>query len=182
MRDGSGYLHYMRAGGLWICAPLAALAVCVSPTVATASSGLEPGVQVDPGSPAEKEYVLPLNQARQTGSGGSKGGGSGGLFGAGVKPPSGGSGGGSAGAGATGGGGRSSSGRSSHGRVRATASAPAQVSAPLPASVLRAERSQDSSAGSGSWLALLGGGLGVLVLAAFGGTVLRHSRRPRPTS
>jgi hypothetical protein len=48
--------------------------------------------------------------------------------------------------------------------------------------VLRAARTQGSSAGSGSWLALVGGGVAILLLGGFGGTVLRHSRRPTPSS
>jgi hypothetical protein len=48
--------------------------------------------------------------------------------------------------------------------------------------VLRTTRSQGSSAGNGSLLALLGGGLAILLLGGFGGTVLKHSRRPTPSS
>jgi hypothetical protein len=46
--------------------------------------------------------------------------------------------------------------------------------------VLRAARSQGST-GNGSLLALIGGGLAILVIGGFGGTVLRHSRRPTPS-
>ena len=78
----------MRAAGVWICGAFAVLAVCLSPTPAAAAPGLEPGVHIDPGSPAEKEYVLPLNQARQTGGGrGSGQSSTATLFGAGVTPP-----------------------------------------------------------------------------------------------
>jgi len=45
--------------------------------------------------------------------------------------------------------------------------------------VLRAERSRASD-GDGSTLALIGGGVAILVLGGFGGTVLRHNRRPTP--
>ena len=41
---------------------------CLTVPVGTAGA-LEPGVHVDPGSPAAKEYALPLDQARQTGLG-----------------------------------------------------------------------------------------------------------------
>jgi hypothetical protein len=165
----------MRAAGLCICGALAVLAVCVSPTPA---AGLEPGVHVSPGSPAEKEYVLPLNQARQTGEAGAKGSTSG-LFGAGITPPGGSAGGASPSRRTARPGSRTAT-RSP--AISGTASAPGGAS--LPAGVLRATRTPSSSVGSGSLLALLGGGLAVLVLGAFGGTVLRHSRRPpgrRPT-
>lgn len=178
----------MRAAGLSICGTLAVLAVCIVPTPAAASGGLEPGVHLDPGSPAEKQYVLPLSQARQTGQTGSarqqQGGG---LFGAGITPPRGGGGGTSRGsvqsAAVPSPGPRGA--RGAHSRAGSTAAAhttTAHASAPLPVAVLRAARSQDSSDGSGSWLALLGGGLAIFVLGGFGGTVLRHSRRPTPSS
>ncbi len=51
-----------------------------------ADAGLEPGVHVDPGSPAAKEYVIPLTMARQTGAPGSSAGSSAALFGAGIGP------------------------------------------------------------------------------------------------
>jgi hypothetical protein len=47
--------------------------------------------------------------------------------------------------------------------------------------VQRAVESQDSS-GGGSLAALIGGGVAILVLGAFGGTVLRQSRRPTPSA
>ena len=80
---------------------LAALAsACLAASPGSAGA-LEPGVHVDPGSPAAKEYALPLNQARQTGQPSANAAGSSGsepssgeasLFGAGIKPPRGGSG------------------------------------------------------------------------------------------
>jgi hypothetical protein len=39
-------------------------------------------------------------------------------------------------------------------------------------------RTSSSGGGDGSLLALIGGGIAVLILGGFGGTVLRHSRRP----
>jgi hypothetical protein len=156
------------------------LAVCVLPTQALGSAGLEPGVHLDPGSPAETQYVLPLNHARQTGRETGSRQGSGGPFGAGITPPRGGAG-GAAGRGAA----RGASALRRHGASRRSPSGhaiAAPAPAPLPATVVRAARSGDSSAGSGSWLALLGGGLAILVLGGFGGTVLRHNRRPTPSS
>jgi hypothetical protein len=169
----------MRAAGVRICGALAVLAMCLLAPPAVAASGLEPGVHVDPGSPAEKEYVLPLNQARQTGAGRSSGGHSTTLFGTGITPPRGG-GGASAGAGASP---TSTTGaRTRAAGHRAAARNGASVPTPLPSVVVRTTHSQASSAGSSSWLVLLGGGLAILLLGGFGGTVLRHSRRPTPSS
>jgi hypothetical protein len=170
-----------------LCSGLCALAACAAPAP---SSALEPGVHSDPGSPAEKEYVLPLDQARGTGGQASSSHTSSPhLFGAGIKPPSGGTGGGESGGGAqhssTTRAGRAA-GKRGDGKAAVRASgarggATAGGRGPtLPDAVLRASRSQDSS-GNGSLLALIGGGLAILVVGAFGGTVLRHSRRPTPT-
>jgi hypothetical protein len=155
---------------MWGALRLLALWLALSP--ATAAAELEPGVHVDPGSPAAKEYVLPLNQARQSGGSSSSNDGAAPLFGAGITPPGGGS------------GGSPPTGRGAHPGSHTThntsthGGSPAPAPTPLPAAVLRTARSPNSSVGSGSLLALLGGGLAVLVLGAFGGTVLRHSRRP----
>lgn len=153
-----------------------ALAIACPLAPAQAASGLEPGVHVDPGSPAAKEYALPLNQARQTGSTSpSQPGSEGALFGAGIKPP--GSGGpphmGKRGGHGPGGGGS----QTAAGGGGATASTSSGAEAALSAAALRAERAQGPT-GDGSLLALLGGGVVVLVLGGFGGTVLRHNRRP----
>lgn len=152
----------------------------------TAALGLEPGVHIDPGSPAAKEYALPLNQARQTGANPSGPNGSESSFGAGIKPPtSGGSGGsGAAGAGSVGGShargraGGSQPGGSQPGGSRATGDKNAASQPKLPAAVQRAVASASSGGGNGSLPALIGGGVAIIVLGAFGGTVLRHSRRP----
>jgi hypothetical protein len=169
----------MRAAGLSVCGALAVLAACSPVAPARAATGLEPGVHVDPGSPAEKQYVLTLNQARQTGASSStRSNSSPQLFGSGITPP-------------RGGGGSSPASLRGPAHTRGTTRHKASVAsgrngqpqtASLPAAVLRASRSQGSSAGSGSTLALLAGGLAVLVLGAFGGTVLRHSRRPTPSA
>jgi hypothetical protein len=169
----------MRAAG-WSCGVLAMLAVLISPTPAPAASGLEPGVHIDPGSPAEKQYVLPLNQARQTGAAGTgRSGASGVPFGAGIKPPGGGSG---TPAGPAPAESASPASATAKSRPASSQAGRAASTGALPPAVLRASREQGSSAGSGSWLALLGGGLAILLLGGFGGTVLRHSRRPTPTS
>lgn len=136
--------------------------------------GLEPGVHVDPGSPAAKEYALPLNQARQTGgnAGQAKAGAST-LFGAGIKPP------GSGGAKRAG----AKSGEVQRGaRQGASGAIPRDPAVPVPAIVLRAARSQSFSNGDGSILALLGGGVAIVVLGALGGTLMRHGRRSLPSA
>jgi hypothetical protein len=136
--------------------------------------GLEPGVHVDPGSPAAKEYALPLNQARRTGgnAGQAKAGASM-LFGAGIKPP------GSGGAKQAG----ADSGEAQReARPGASGATPRDQVAPVPAIVLRAARSQSSSNGDGSILALLGGGVAIIILGALGGTLMRRGRRSLPSA
>jgi hypothetical protein len=158
----------VRAKGVSMAGILATLALSCVASSAQAATGLEPGVHADPGSPATKEYALPLNQARQTGRGspGHTTSSSATLFGAGIKPP------GSGGSGRA----RSTAGNTSSGMQRgAPSSGPG---APVPAIVLRAARSQASSNGNGSLLTLLGGGAIILVLGGFGGTLMRRSHRP----
>jgi hypothetical protein len=66
---------------------LVATALIALPSLASAAQpGLEPGVHVDPNSPAAKEYAIPLGQARAGGTAT----GSDQLFGSGIKPGSGG--------------------------------------------------------------------------------------------
>jgi hypothetical protein len=146
---------------------LAAFAVsCLA--VPVPALGLEPGVHADPGSPAAKEYALPINQARQTGAApGQASTGSAALFGTGIKPP---------GSGRSGGA-RSSVGNNPHGARRgASGAVSSDVGTPVPAIVLRAASSR-ASGGDGSLLTLLGGAVVVLILGAFGGTIMRRNHR-----
>jgi hypothetical protein len=141
------------------------------------ATDLEPGVHVDPGSPAAKEYALPLNQARRTGAAPAshESPPEAALFGAGIKPP------GSSGPprSGPGSGGRASTGRRISGATRAAGTALSESDpGTLPPAVLRAARSQGAGGGADSLLVLLGGGVVILVLGGFGGTVLRHNRRP----
>jgi hypothetical protein len=153
-------------------AAVAALACACAAAWPGAAVALEPGVHVDPRSPAAKEYALPLNQARQTGEAGRNATGSSGsgsssgeaaLFGAGIKPPRGGS-------------GPRGNGTTAVHAAPGSGSAPAQLAAATDPAISRALH--ESGGGDGSTLALIGGGVAVLVLGGFGGTVLRHSRRP----
>ena len=155
---------------------VALMLLCLSPD-AGAAAAVEEGVHVDPASPAAHEYALALTQARHTGSGSASRSAtrserSETLFGDGIKPPAGGS--------SKSGAGSKARGRAGHGSPSPGAPAtPSGVEAGVPAAVLRAERSR-SSGGDGSTLALIGGGVAILVLGGFGGTVLRHNRRPTP--
>jgi hypothetical protein len=147
---------------------LAVLVISCSAASVQAASGLEPGVHIDPGSPAAKEYALPLNQARQTGASSPAGSSSAAApFGAGIHPP-GGSGGGSSHRGSAG------SGVSPANASRTNASEARVI---IPAVVLRSASGRASPGGDGSILALLGGGVAILVLGGFGGMVLRRSHR-----
>jgi hypothetical protein len=161
----------MRAARVSASISVAVLAVSLSAHLASPAAALEPGVHVDPGSPAAKEYALPVNEARGTGEETSHGPPQK-LFGAGIKPPSSGSG--------------SSRGQrpgAAHSRAKGSASptvdgAPAQASPPAVQQV--ANRS--TSGGGASVLVLFGGGVAILVLGVFAGIVLRHSRRPSSAS
>ncbi len=150
---------------------LALISLALSATVAQADAGLEPGVHVDPGSPAAKEYAIPLGQARQTGAEGSSASSSAPLFGAGIGPR---------------GPGGSSHSHSGAGRTLSAAKARGQGSVSglgatrvagresLPSSVLAS--SSRASGDGGSLLALLAGGVAILILGGLGGAMLRRAR------
>src|SRR6185437_12514621 len=145
----------MRSARVSAVVALALIATSCSGLLAQDAPALEPGVHVDPGSPAAKEYALPVNQARGTGGGTGGGGASEGsgekLFGAGIKPPS------------------------------SDSSPPASGATPNrrhPKSSARGSAGSPGSAGTSSLLVLLAGGVGVLALGGFAGIVLRHTRRP----
>jgi hypothetical protein len=158
----------MRAARVSAFITVAALAAGTSAPLAAPALALEPGVHIDPGSPAAKEYALPVNQARGTGSGGEGSGGSSEkLFGAGIKPPSSGSSGGRHG-------GRGATGVSRSAQQPAAATQ-AQPTAPR---AVQQAAARSTSGGSTSALVLFGGGVAILVLGAFTGIVLRHNRRP----
>jgi hypothetical protein len=183
----------MRAGRLSAILAFAAVAASGPALLAPAAGALEPGVHVDPGSPAAKEYALPVSKAR--GSGGSEGAHER-LFGAGISPPSSGSSGG--GAGASGGEARGDVGSpragsraagtgaarkrsaGAHGTPAGTGTGAATGAASQvpPALVRRVADGRSSSGGGSSSLVLLGGGVAVIVLGAFAGIVLRHGRGP----
>jgi hypothetical protein len=186
-----------RGAAIRVAVGTLALVCTVGPASAAA---LETGVHVDPGSPAAKEYALPLEQARQTDAT-PKSSGQAPLFGAGIKPPGGSSptissstssptsgssrsprssraGGSSRGGGNRGAGGSSRAGLEGAGRtaaIRRREENAAYVGPPFTSADLR---TSSSGGGDGSLLALIGGGIAVLILGGFGGTVLRHSRRP----
>jgi hypothetical protein len=156
---------------LLVAVVVCALCLAPAPALALTATTVEPGVTIDEGSPAAKEYALALSQARRAGSSGARSNSKEAPFGAGITPPS------SGGRHSTPGAARS--GHSSAARsIAGTANAESSGSpSTLPAAVLRAARSP-ASTGGGSALALLGGGVAILVLGALGGIVLRHNRRP----
>lgn len=167
-------LTNVRVLGVSLVGALAILALSCSIGYAQTGTGLEPGVHVNPGSPAAKEYALPLNQARQTGGKGSTGGGSPGApFGSGITPP--GSGGPKVPGSGSAGGNRS---RSHTSGKRALGSEEKTVA--LPSVVLRSESSHASAGGGSSILVLLGGGVVILVVGGFLGLVLRRSHPSAP--
>jgi hypothetical protein len=162
----------VRAIGVSVIGALGALAVACSAVYPEAAGALEPGVHADPGSPAAKEYALPLSQARQTGQGAAgEGASAGGPFGAGIKPPGSG---GSSPPGAHANGGRPGA---SHARSGIPGAGGRGTQAAVPVAVLRAASSRVSAGGNGSLPALLGGAVAVLVLGGFGGTLMRRNHR-----
>jgi hypothetical protein len=175
----------MRAARVSALVTVATLAASCSTALVQPAAALEPGVQVNPGSPAAKEYVLPVGQARRTGSERertrsspaqeSSEAASEPLFGAGITPP------GSGGGGRDGGrppGGSSAAVGTGAGHAHPGAAA----TQPPPALVRRVADGHGSSGGGSSELVLLAGGVAVLALGAFAGVVLRHSRRPTSAS
>jgi hypothetical protein len=149
---------------------VAAAVLGAGATLAAPAAALEPGVHIDPGSPAAKEYALPLSQARQTGGGSTSPGASEIPFGVGIKPPN------------SGGSGKSGPGPARPSHSGAASSAQSVSAAPISPAVRRAVAAANSAGGGASLPALIGGGVAILVLGAFGGTVLRHSRRPTPSA
>jgi hypothetical protein len=161
----------MRAARVSAVLAFAAVAANWPTLLAQSAAALEPGVHVDPGSPAAKEYALPVSQARGAGGGSSEGAHEQ-LFGAGIKPPSSGSPRGGSPSAATGArGDAKSAGQSESGSAATATQSP-------PTLVRRVADGQASSGGGSSLPVLLGGGVAVIVLGAFAGIVLRHGRRP----
>ena len=161
----------MRAIVVSMASTLAVLAISCFTASTQVATGLEPGVHIDPGSPAAKEYALPLSQARQTGSSPTTGSSATAPFGAGIHP-SGGSGGGSSHGGSSTG--------SSVSPANASKASTSNTRTAVPALVLRSANRQASSGGDGSILALVGGGVAILVLGGFGGMILRRSHQATP--
>jgi hypothetical protein len=167
----------MRAAWVSGVVALAAVAASWPALVVQSAAALEPGVHVDPGSPAAKEYALPVSQARGAGEGGGPEGTHEQLFGSGIKPPSSGSPRGGSPSGESGArrGAAKSAGTSSSGSGGSASGITPTQPPPL---VRRVAGGRSSSGGGSSLLVLLGGGVVVIVLGAFAGVVLRHGRRP----
>ena len=140
---------------------------------AAVASAQEPGVTLDPASPSAKEYALPIDAARREASGGSASSSPSGstLFGEGVsreKPRQ-----------------LTASARSGGGSTSSDDDDRNDGSDDLAATGFDVGSGPDGSgapetekASAGSSTALIGGGLGVLFLAALGGLALRAMRQP----
>jgi hypothetical protein len=143
------------------------------------ASGTPLGVHVDPGSPAGKQYQLPVSSARGEASGGGGSTSSAApLFGVGITPS------GPAGPGAATGSTATSTTHPSARSVTSRATARAatalarklrtQSKAHASAAILPAYYPADTSAGGSGWLALVGGGALVLVLGGGVGLLVRR--------
>jgi hypothetical protein len=109
---------------------------------------------------------LPLGQARATGSQGKSGSSGAVPFGAGIRPPE-----------DVGNSSAAGDSRLRRTAVRGTSVQRASNAEPIaPAAVLRAASGQGSG-GDGSTLALIGGGVAILILGGFGGVLMRRSQR-----
>jgi hypothetical protein len=151
----------MRAG----TAALAALIGVLLPSTALADNG----VHVDPGSPSQHQYVIPVNAARNETNGGHKSGSQ--LFGNGIKSSS----------------SKSSSSNSSSKGTKSASGSHAKRHSAKPgskglhptyalASNTRPPSGPGSSGGSGGsgWVPLVAGGALVLLLGGGGGLALRR--------
>lgn len=170
----------MRA--LTACAAGVVVLVAVGLPGGALGKGLPPGVHVDPGSPAGKEYQIPVASARSL-SAGQKGSSSGAnppLFGVGVTSArahssttttAGAAAGGGFGT-TAGSGSRTAAGRSAHRRVHRHRRRSASTGSLPTAS--RSTRADAAQPGGESWLPLVAGGALVLVVGGGGGLGLRR--------
>lgn len=163
-------------------AVITAVLAIAAPAAAAAGDGLEPGVHVDPGSPAGKEYQFPIPATRSETSGRQGSSGTGRsqnppLFGVGITPPSGppsaaGSGSGSSS--------RSLSARRSRRSDAVSAARRGSVGdtraheGSAPASASFAGSPASGGVGGSGWIPLVVGGALVLILGGGGGLVLKR--------
>ncbi|HET9721148.1 MAG TPA: hypothetical protein VFP55_13790 [Solirubrobacteraceae bacterium] len=165
-------------------ATLSSMILLLVPSVALAS-GLPSGVHVDPGSPAGKQYALPISSTRSMAAGQPNGGSSNApAFGVGITPSQ--SGGASASQAPATGGTTASTGQAAgtgqagnhtrrsrshrHHKTSAQLAASSSPGPPLPPSAI----SSNSGAGSSGWIALILGGALVLLVGGAGGFALRR--------
>lgn len=178
MIRGAVTLEVMRVGN---SAALAAIWAGLSLAMAPPAIAAGNGVHVDPGSPAGKQYAIPIPTARSEAAGGQGATGSANppLFGVGVTP-----GGAAASAGASSGGAttgtraaRKTGGRFNGRRGAGAASTRQAKQSGAQAAGVRARdaASQSNAVGGTSWLPLLGGGALVLLIGGGGGFLLRRS-------
>jgi hypothetical protein len=136
------------------------------------------GVHVDPGSPAGKQYSIPVSTARSQASGYASGSNAGSppLFGVGVTP------GGTAGNSTHQAAGAGSSGSGTHTHVVAggkmhrvfTRRQQRSSGTPKASATSTTPGAESNSVGGGGWLPLAAGGLMVLVIGCGGGLLLRR--------
>lgn len=188
---GAPGAEYWRSRGLsrtqsrtirrtWTAAIVAIAAASLGAGAAGASTRPAPGVHIDPGSPAAKEYAIPLGQARAGGSAG--GSGSSQLFGSGItassQPPSGG-----ASAPQTNGtapGHRARGARHTHRHHGAQKRSRSTVVAPQPATRDPAKVLGSSGGGGSGIVWMIGAAALVLALGGLGGAAIaRRGRAPR---
>lgn len=175
MTEDGVSLNLMRVGN---SAALAAAWAGLSLAMASPAIAAGNGVHADPGSPAGKQYAIPIPTARSEAAGGQGAAGSANppIFGVGVTP---------GGAAASAGGATTGTraGRGTGGRVNGRRGAGASTKQAQESAVdaqaagvsARDPASQSNAVGGTSWLPLLGGGVLVLLIGGGGGFLLRRS-------
>lgn len=159
--------------------------VCLQTGVAVAAGGPSSGVHTDPGSPAGKQYAIPIPSARRETSGDSGGSSSSAapLFGVGVTAAGGVTRDASAtssadGAGTAAADGRGTAGTKSKarsGQYRGTSGGISSAGTSASDGKTQNGSTESSDVGATSWLPLLGGGALVLLIGGGGGFLLRRS-------
>jgi hypothetical protein len=154
------------------CFVLAPTAIALALPLSAQAAAPEPGVTFDPGSPAGKEYAIPLAAGRAdgTGSGGNSSFAAKTPFGVGIKPPGSGNGGG----GSSGSGGGHSGGTGATNVPGPTGGTGSRVDPNLRSRIAHAEEP------GGTELWTLGIGLAVVLLAGVLALALRRGRPEQP--
>jgi len=154
------------------CFILVPTAVALALPLSAQAAAPEPGVTFDPGSPAGKEYAIPIAQGRADGAGSGDNSGSASKtpFGLGIKPP----GSGSGGSGGSGGGHGHGGGTGATNVPGPTGGTGSRVDPNLRSRIAQAEEP------GGTELWTLGIGLAVVLLAGVLALALRRGRPEQP--